>query len=227
MRRPATVMVAVLGLVFVAPPPAKAIIIRLGEAGISYRTGGAQKTAPWKDLAPGEVRRILLDLAPKTHEEAGIAMIFLGDRKAAREELSKAVKEGSPSAGRWLEEVDRSARAYSYDFSRWQQFEDWEVAGGRWSASHGVLVQSDDLDAKLKEFNPEWETKRGTGRLEVPECVELEPNAQTMLKECLVKKGKAREAQYKNLYLTRKKDVYEELKNMRKKPKGPEPSASG
>ena len=74
-----------------------------------------------------------------------------------------------------------------------------------------------DLDLKLKEFNSEWEARRGTGRLDLPGCFELESNSQTLLKECLVKKGKAREAQYKNLYLTRKKDVFEELMDLRKK----------
>jgi hypothetical protein len=73
------------------------------------------------------------------------------------------------------------------------------------------------LDNKLKEYNEEWETKRGTGRLDMPEIFILQKDSQTRLKENLVKKGLAREAQFKDLYLTKKMDVYEELVRLKKR----------
>lgn len=72
------------------------------------------------------------------------------------------------------------------------------------------------LDETLKKYNEEWETKRGTRRLDIPEIYELVENSQDKLKENLVKKGLAREAQFKNLFLTKKKDVYKELKKLSK-----------
>ncbi len=72
------------------------------------------------------------------------------------------------------------------------------------------------LDNKLKEFNEEWETKRGTGRLDIPGLYELQTSSQSRMKENLVQQGLARAAQFKDLYLTKKENIYKELLKLKK-----------
>ncbi len=70
------------------------------------------------------------------------------------------------------------------------------------------------VDCKLKSYNMEWETKRGTGRLSMPRFRKLPSDSQLKLKQKLVEQGLARDSQFKNLFLTGDKKIYTVLQNL-------------
>jgi hypothetical protein len=74
----------------------------------------------------------------------------------------------------------------------------------------------ESFDSILKTFNPEYEAKRGSGRLDAPEIYELQSGAYEKLKSSLVAKGVAKDGQYKDMYLSKKPDILEELKTLKK-----------
>ncbi len=70
------------------------------------------------------------------------------------------------------------------------------------------------FDSILKTFNPEYEAKRGSGRLGAPEIFELQTEAYEKLKSTLVAKGVAKDGQYKDMYLQKKPLVFEVLQTL-------------
>jgi hypothetical protein len=63
------------------------------------------------------------------------------------------------------------------------------------------------VDNRLRVLNPEYEVKRGTKRLDAPILYEIEENSYERFKESLVDAGIAREGQYKDVYLTKKREL--------------------
>ncbi|MBN1308742.1 MAG: GH3 auxin-responsive promoter family protein [Chitinispirillaceae bacterium] len=57
------------------------------------------------------------------------------------------------------------------------------------------------VDSRLKYYNPEYATKRGSRRLHGPDLIELQPNSYELLKKRLIAEDLVREGQYKVRYL--------------------------
>lgn len=76
---------------------------------------------------------------------------------------------------------------------------------------------SSGVDNKLRTINPEYEAKRGSQRLDAPTLYELEEGSYEKYKESLVDGGIAREGQYKDVYLTKKREFLGFLEKLVKK----------
>lgn len=59
------------------------------------------------------------------------------------------------------------------------------------------------LDKVLREINPEYEIKRGSNRLKKPVMIEVKKDFYQLFKENLIKKGYAKEGQFKDTFLSR------------------------
>ena len=70
------------------------------------------------------------------------------------------------------------------------------------------------LDGCLKTINPEYDTKRDSGRLAAPVVHELPGDALERVKATMVARGMAREGQYKMVYLQRKPEVIKLLEEL-------------
>lgn len=66
---------------------------------------------------------------------------------------------------------------------------------------------SSGVDNKLRELNPEYEAKRGSQRLDAPLLYETVKDSYEKFKKALVDAGIAREGQYKDVYLTKKREL--------------------
>lgn len=71
------------------------------------------------------------------------------------------------------------------------------------------------LDAKLKSLNMEYQSKRDSNRLPLPDIIELPNNSHQRIKEELVRRQLAKDGQYKDLYLSAKKTTREILEFLR------------
>ena len=67
------------------------------------------------------------------------------------------------------------------------------------------------LDDKLRSLNIEYDSKRSSNRLPLPDIIELPYNSHQRIKEELVKRQLAKDGQYKDLYLSTKKATREIL----------------
>lgn len=63
------------------------------------------------------------------------------------------------------------------------------------------------VDSRLRSINLEYEVKRGTNRLSPPHIYELAENSHERQKEILIAQGLARAGQYKETYLSTKKEL--------------------
>lgn len=73
------------------------------------------------------------------------------------------------------------------------------------------------VDNRLRQLNPEYEVKRGTKRLDAPILYEIAEDSYEKFKESLVDAGIAREGQYKDVYLTKKRELLGYLERLVKK----------
>lgn len=71
-----------------------------------------------------------------------------------------------------------------------------------------------EFDQFLTEINPEYRVKRGTARLHGPELKELKPASYESLKQELILQKRARDGQFKDLYLHSKKHVRDILETL-------------
>lgn len=73
------------------------------------------------------------------------------------------------------------------------------------------------FDERMREVNPEYEVKRGTKRLNPPIVYSLCRGAREKLRELLVDNGYAREGQYKEVSLSKKREYLDQLITLVKK----------
>ena len=73
------------------------------------------------------------------------------------------------------------------------------------------------LDTRLSEINLEYEIKRKSGRLKKPVLVEMAEDSYQIVKEMLIKKGLAKEGQFKDCFLSRNAAVHEIYKTVQAK----------
>ena len=73
----------------------------------------------------------------------------------------------------------------------------------------------ENLDEKLKSMNIEYDSKRKSNRLPLPELIELPKNSHQKIKDELVKQKLAKDGQYKDLYLSSKVTTREILEKLR------------
>lgn len=71
-----------------------------------------------------------------------------------------------------------------------------------------------EFDQFLTEINPEYKIKRGTARLNGPELKELKPKSYEALKQELILQKRAKDGQFKDLYLHSKKHVRDILETL-------------
>ena len=80
---------------------------------------------------------------------------------------------------------------------RYKLFAEFPPHTGDWQRE--LFITS--VDARLKYYNLEYSVKRESSRLQIPELIELGPNAYERLKKVLLDENMVREGQYKVTYL--------------------------
>jgi len=75
-------------------------------------------------------------------------------------------------------------------------------------------IFEEEIDCRLAEINPEYESKRGSGRLPAPVLIELPARSYERVKDTLVACGMVSEGQYKTMYLQRKPQLLAVLEDI-------------
>lgn len=76
---------------------------------------------------------------------------------------------------------------------------------------------STKFDVRMREINPEYEVKRGTRRLLAPKIYPLRKGTREKFREVLIENGYAREGQYKEVCLSKKREHLERLMKLTKR----------
>lgn len=141
--------------------------------------------------------------------QKGAGIVNIMGEKLSEEQVIEATK-SVESENAWT--VNNYIMFGDYTVFKYEYFVEFEESLTK-EQKQGFIVQLDD---KLKSLNMEYQSKRDSNRLPLPEIIELPHNSYQRIKEELVKRQLARDGQYKDLYLSSKKTTREILELLRK-----------
>ncbi|MCP4138624.1 MAG: GH3 auxin-responsive promoter family protein [bacterium] len=139
--------------------------------------------------------------------QKGAGITSITGEKLSEEQVILAVGEVSKSTGvdikNYIMFADKKAFKYEFfaEFSK-------EIDTGK---KRDFINQ---VDGKLKEYNLEYASKRGSSRLDQPILIELPEDSYDKIKRRLVSLGIAKDGQYKDLYLSKKPETHKILREL-------------
>ena len=139
--------------------------------------------------------------------QKGEGITSLTGEKLSEEQVMQAVNEVRDEEGIGVEFFTMACDEVELCYKFFVEF-----SPGVADPARGALVAA--LDRRLRKLNPEYEVKRGSNRLAAPEMRELRPRSRESLKQLLVAGDLAREGQYKEVYLTGKRQLLDCLEQL-------------
>jgi hypothetical protein len=139
--------------------------------------------------------------------QKGEGVTSITGEKLTEVQVIDAVKTVSAETGTHLENYLMYADKKAFHYHFFAEF-------GPDASTSDKEAYAKALDEKLREYNPEYEVKRGSGRLEPPVLHVLPAGSHDLMKSKLVQRGAAREGQYKNMYLSKKELIQEVLEEL-------------
>ncbi len=145
--------------------PVKAYVRGGDGPQVLLRLAGRTFRQPWSTFDLAEVARILDHYvsAPEDAFSKGVFYLQKGDRERARAALKTAMAAPAVAerAVQYLAQVDPSLKLVRYDWSSWQQQQDW-ILDGDWSVIDGQLIQqSAEIDAGARLRIGPYEIDKG------------------------------------------------------------------
>ncbi|HAK46142.1 MAG TPA: hypothetical protein DCO79_09540 [Spirochaeta sp.] len=141
--------------------------------------------------------------------QKGAGIVSIMGEKLSEEQVIEATKTVE-SENPWT--VNNYLMFGDYSVFKYEYFVEFEETLSKEQKSDFI----GQIDKKLKKLNMEYQSKRDSNRLPLPEIIELPHNSHQRIKEELVLRNLAKDGQYKDLYLSSKETTREILELLRK-----------